>query len=552
MEDKKAIEELERRVNTLEHEAYQLKRMIMALKSGPTLSESEHVKPTNLKKTNPAKTKKIIQKEPVDWEKRIGQVWLPRIFIFVLLIGVIWAFKAVSNYGLLNEPVKVIIGYVAGAALLYLGQKQIQKSRVVLGQVLLGGGVVLLLIVTFAMHVLYGLVPTILAVLLNILWIGLGIYFSHRYQSQPLAVLTGIGGYLIPFLIESANPSIMNFVAFETIFYLTLLIFAMRKKFFILYHVAFALLHVTFLAGALLLSHGDTEIFAIAAGLQHLFLLITLFTNHSFVKQQIGILFTSFILLAAWLSGSYPDNQFEWMMLGIFAIYAVLSIGLWNKNKKLLAGTLSISSLAFMLFLANKFEIRDISGLLIVQGVMSVHLGMIATSKLKQGVGIFIYVIGVAVTIFNPFVDFLTIDFANWVVLIASLFALSMVLSFSQSLKESDRKSLKLIVHFFRLIFIFYFVTLIANAATLEQTSSIQFMTMSFSWALYAFACLIVGAKKDDKILRVFALILLFLTLAKLVFIDLSYLLLSIRALLFIVLGIIGIVISRIYYKSPQ
>lgn len=544
MENKNKLEELERRVIGLEHEAYKLKRMIMALKL-EDVSKSETIKtPSQMKSKKPS------QKEPIDWEKRIGKIWLPTIFIFVLLIGVIWAFKAASNYGLINEPVKIIIGYIASAVLIFLGQKQFQKKRIALGQVLLSGSIVLLFIVTFAMHVLYRLVPVIPAFMLNIGWILLGIYFSHRYKSQLLSILTGIGGYLIPFLIESANPSMINFVAFETLFYLALLFFALKKKFIILYHVSFALFHFTFLIGVLLLTHDDTKIFALAASLQHIFLLLAFFINRFFINQQIGVLFTSFLLTATWLKSAYPDTSYEIMLLVIFAIYAVISILVWKKCKTQLSLTLSVSSFALMLFFANKFEMRDVSGFFIVQGMASLYLGIIAASKLKKGVGAFIYFIGVVATIFNPFAQFFTIEFLNWTVLIVSLFLLRILLCQSQSLKENDKKSLGLILYILTLIFIYYFVTLIANALTFEQTQNIQSMVMSFSWAIYAFICMILGVKKEDKILRVFGLILLFLTLAKLVFIDLSSLSLSIRAVLFIVLGLIGMVISRIYYKA--
>jgi len=201
MKDKLTIEELEKRVEELRKEAYELKRQIQLMKKESIHKEHSHNKlQTDISKQT--KNNNNIIKESIDWEKQIGQVWLPRIFIFVFLLGVIWAFKAASDYGLINNQVKISIGYISAFLLLLLGNLQMKRKRSALGQVLLGGSVVLLLIVTFAMHTLYELIHVLPALLLNILWVILGIFLANRFKSQPLAVLTAVGGYLIPFLIN--------------------------------------------------------------------------------------------------------------------------------------------------------------------------------------------------------------------------------------------------------------------------------------------------------------------------------------------------------------
>ena len=265
--------------------------------------------------------------------EEIGQVWLPRIFIFVLLIGVIWAFKETSNYGFLNEHIKIIAGYIAAAGLIYLGQLQMKKNRIALGHVMLGGSVVLLLIVTFAMHVLYGMIPTIPAFGLNIIWIGLGIYFSHYYSSQPLAILTGIGGYLIPFLVESSNPSILYFVVFETRLLSCFTGLRNEKGIPDFVSCCVCLSPFVFISGNTNSTEKDLKFFAMAVILQHLFLYATFFLNQSFRRQQLGITFTSFITTVAWLKAAYPKDQFELVIIGFFIIYAILSILLWKKDK---------------------------------------------------------------------------------------------------------------------------------------------------------------------------------------------------------------------------
>ncbi len=547
MNENQKIEELEKRVDELRREAFELKQMIQSLKSGQTV-EIMPEKSTPMVIQKPVKQKATT--DPIDWEKQIGQVWLPRIFIFVLLIGVIWAFKAASNYGFLNEHIKIIAGYIAAAGLIYLGRLQLKKNRIALGHVMLGGSVVLLLIVTFAMHVLYGMIPTIPAFGLNIIWIGLGIYFSHYYSSQPLAILTGIGGYLIPFLVESSNPSILYFVVFETVFYLALLVYAMKKRFEILYHVAFVFLHLSFLAGILIPVEKDLKFFAMATILQHLFLCATFFLNQSFRRQQLGITFTSFITTVAWLRAAYPKDQFELVIIVFFIVYAILSILLWKKDKERLSISFSISTFALLVYIMSYFEADKISGLLMIQGLITIYLGGITLSRLGQGLGGFIFGVGTLITLVHPFEAILSIDFFNWAVLIASMLVLTPYLK--KVVKDRDWPTIKMVLHAATMIFILYFLTLFSNALTINQNDNIRFMTVSFAWAIDAFGTIVIGSKIDYKFVRMTGLGLLFLTLAKLVFVDLTYLSILIRALLFIVLGLLGMIISRIYYKGQS
>lgn len=562
MQDKHNLDDLEKRVDELRREAHELKVLIHSIRRQNLVEEQRPidqainvgVPETNNEKQQPLQStqKKVVQKEHIDWEKQIGQVWLPRIFIFVLLLGVVWAFKAASDYGIINEPVKVVLGYLSSAILIYLGFSQIKKKRNALGQVLLGGSVVLLLIVTFAMHVLYDLVPLVIAFPLNIVWIVLGIFFANRYQSQPLAVVTAIGGYLIPFLIESQSPTIIQFIVFETVFYGALLAFAMMKRFNILYHTAFAFLHFTLLAGALIQSNGDLDYFAFAVIVQHIFLLGGYLLFRSFEKEQLGILFGSFLLMLAWARAAFTDGTFEWLLLIFIILYVFLSFLLWKPSKEKLAGTLSIASIAVLSYLVSRFEIEEISGVLLVQGMLSLYLGIRAQSKLKQVVATLIFVASSYVIFLMQFHEILSIEFINWILLIGAIFVLPKLIAQVEWIKDITKDSLYKLLQIINMVLLLFFITLTVNALTNEFELSMQYMMVSFAWAIYAFVGIVLGSQRDNKPLRVFGLTLLFITLGKLIFFDLSYVSIFIRAILFIGLGVIGILGSRVFYKNKR
>ncbi|WP_078547581.1 DUF2339 domain-containing protein [Litchfieldia alkalitelluris] len=554
------LEKLEKRVDDLRKEAHEIKVLILEIKREEGIHKNDdkvlrHIEVETKNEGNlPQKkqqNKRIENNEPVDWERQIGQVWLPRIFIFVLLLGIVWAFKAASDYGLLNNPIKVLLGYIAASFLIYIGHKQISENRAALGQVLLGGSIVLLFIVTFAAHVLYLLFPMFLALCANIIWLILGLYLGQRHNSQPLVIITAIGGYLIPFLLESASPNIPNFIIFETILYLSLLVFAINKKYAILYHIAFFFLHLTLLFGALLISNGNTELFAISILIQHAFLLIVFFMYSLFIKQQIGIMFTSFLLTLAWTKATYSDPQFEWVVLIFVLVYSVLSIVFW-KSEVRRSTSLSITTIALATLLIHRFDIENILGVLLVQGLLSIYLGILAKSLMKQVIGAIIYVYSGLAIFSTMFTDIFSIEFINWILLLLSIYVITYFVPYFSWIKKKDWKTVYRILQITSMVLLLFFITLVINALTKNQSVNIQLMSVSFAWGIYAFGSIVFGFIREHKPLRVFGLILLFITLGKLLFVDLYFLSLFIRSILFIGLGSIGILGSRIFYQNKK
>lgn len=93
-------------------------------------------------------------KPPVDWEHAIARVWLPRVFIVVLLLGVLWGFIAAVSAGYLTQPVRCLLGLVAAGAMYFFGERQVRGQREGLAQVLLGGSVAVLML-TFLRRIIY-------------------------------------------------------------------------------------------------------------------------------------------------------------------------------------------------------------------------------------------------------------------------------------------------------------------------------------------------------------------------------------------------------------
>lgn len=149
-----------------------------------------------------------VPKPPKDWEHLIARVWLPRVFIVVLILGIVWGFIAVVKAGYLSEPIRCILGVLVAAILYWLGEREVSKERPALGKVLLGGSIAILILSIVASYLLYDLLPFIFAFLLYIGALVFGVYIALSQRSQSIVGITLIAGYLAPVLIAPDDPNL--------------------------------------------------------------------------------------------------------------------------------------------------------------------------------------------------------------------------------------------------------------------------------------------------------------------------------------------------------
>ncbi|MGO4274314.1 hypothetical protein AB4Z22_31520, partial [Paenibacillus sp. TAF58] len=114
---------LDLRVDALEMRVKELEEQLNILLERETKSQAQKVLTTQpISDQNPQSTQQHLRHEatipvqqpapPRDWEHLIARVWLPRIFIVVFLLGVLWGFTAAVNAGIITEPVRCILGVI--------------------------------------------------------------------------------------------------------------------------------------------------------------------------------------------------------------------------------------------------------------------------------------------------------------------------------------------------------------------------------------------------------------------------------------------------------
>lgn len=504
-----------------------------------------HVPPT-------APPKQEVIKKETDWEHLIARVWLPRIFMFVLLIGIVWGFKAAVDNGLLTEQMRCAIGYVVGGCFVFLGFKQHKANRPLLAQALLGGSIGLFMLTTFACHQLYELIGAPIAFTLNVLWVGLGLWFSHKLKSQSLAIITSAAGVLTPFLLNSNNPSSLFFVSYETLLFVSFMLYAIRNQFVGLFYTSFGLLPLAlFLFG--LGVHGDTKVAAIGMLVQQVALLASICLKSPTMNHQLRLLIPSFAFTAIWFKVAYTDTQFNVAMVATCIGYALISYWFSKKAQEKLPYTMTIASYALLFYSANFFSDDALPGFLLVEGIIALLLGFIVKSVLQKINGIIIYVLAFATalgTVTQGMSSIMSVGMLIWLLLLGTMAGMiAMVSHFGVGTRTKNT----LITLKYGLGFLFLcFITEVTRTLTDDFSVNIQHLCVSTAWLLYAISVIAYGLKKEVKQIRLTGIALLFLTLMKVIFMDLPNVSLTIKAIMFIGLGFIGLLLSRFFYKKSS
>ncbi|WP_165971896.1 DUF2339 domain-containing protein [Paenibacillus piri] len=491
-----------------------------------------------------------------DWEHLIARVWLPRIFIAVLLIGVLWGFTAAVSAGIITEPIRCLLGVAAAGFMYWQGEAQSRRGRPALGQVLLGGSIAVLLLALFAAHMLYALIPAWLAFTLYVLAIGAGLRTALRQRSQALTVIMMLAGYLVPFLVDSAKPDIRMFIAYETVFSIAMLLLAHRFAYRAAYCTAFGVLHVPLLIGMIGFSHGDSRYpVMLALLLQHAVMFaLSVFPREGRSRAHTVPLFLGFTLTAVWMFGLFADKDpfvYRLVIAACALVYSATAYVLL-KRKQQAAVYMAAATFGWFLWIVHVLEASNQTAAVLVEGMLAIMLGVAFKSRLQQATGILAYVFGICSVILHPISRIPSAETFAWLVLLVSVGALYAFLKRLPEGTADGYKRRKNSLLWADSVLFLIFISQATDSLTKALSYDMQHLLLSAVWVLYAIAVIITGVVASKRKVRLAGILFLFLTLLKIIFIDLPDVSAAIRAVLFIGLGSIGVAVSRLFYKRKE
>ncbi|MGW6148425.1 DUF2339 domain-containing protein [Bacillus mycoides] len=479
------------------------------------------------------------------------QTWLPRIFVGIMLLGVIWLFKAGVDAGLLTPAIRVLFGIVLSAGLYYVGDIQIKRERQALGLVLAGGSITGIVLTTFAAHYLYEFIPASIAFICNIVWVVLGIYLAKRYRSEYLAIFVAVGAFFVPFLLNSKTPNTYIFFSYETILTISLLWYALRNRYKYLYMISYVVaaivLFVFFVVMSILVENVQVQL-TVVYGAIHLLLFWHMFSERRFIQEARLAIFSANAVFFILSISQIPEFTTWGLVISAF-VHAVMFVLEYRKNKHSVFSNLifGFAMGSFSLAILYEYSLVNAAIVLLLQG----FLGMVTAIKVKQNiklyVGATIYAIGMVQTIFSPFDEFISAGFVAHIILIGTFYycmiqAKEVLASLGKYVYSIALYSLMVIV----------FITITRIGEVLSTDGSIISVSVSLLWMVYALFAVWFGRYRQMNEILYAGLVVLVVTVGKLFLLDLPEVSMMIRAVLFLIVGSIGIVISRMFFSKEE
>lgn len=179
--------------------------------------------------------------DPADSESEANLfgAWFARLGALALLIGAGFGFKYGIDEGFIGPGTRVLLGIVAGIALVFWGEWSHRRGWERLGQAVSGGGIALLYLTVWSAFQLYALVSGVEAFAALTAVAAGGGYLALRYDSRVLAVLSTVGGFGNAILIGEGFERPSALFGYVVILDCVVLGLAYARRWRLLDHIAF-------------------------------------------------------------------------------------------------------------------------------------------------------------------------------------------------------------------------------------------------------------------------------------------------------------------------
>lgn len=174
------------------------------------------------------KAKSASAQSAASWEEAVGTHWFARIGLVAIVLGATLFLKYAFDNNWIGETERILLGWLGGIALLVAGEATIRKYAAY-GQLLTGGGLVILYLSTFAAFAFYDIVAYLPALVIMAVITGIGILLSLRYDAVAILATALLGGFLTPFLLWNPAMTQASLFSYITILDLAVVAAALRR-----------------------------------------------------------------------------------------------------------------------------------------------------------------------------------------------------------------------------------------------------------------------------------------------------------------------------------
>ena len=177
-------------------------------------------------------------KQPSDLEKIIGESWINKIGILIVIIGVAIGAKYSIENELISPLTRIILGYMVGIGLLGFGIKLKPKFEGY-SAVLVSGSISIFYFITYFAYSFYNLIPQILAFAMMLIFTVFTVFAAIKYNRVVIAHIGLIGAYAVPFLLSSGSGRVDILFSYMLIINLGILFISIKRDWKTLHYSAF-------------------------------------------------------------------------------------------------------------------------------------------------------------------------------------------------------------------------------------------------------------------------------------------------------------------------
>ena len=177
-------------------------------------------------------------KQPSDLEKIIGESWINKIGILIVVIGVAIGAKYSIENELISPLTRIILGYLVGVGLLGFGIKLKPKFEDY-SAVLVSGSISIFYFITYFAYSFYDLIPQALAFVTMLIFTAFGVFTAIKYNRVVIAHIGLIGAYAVPFLLSSSSGRADILFSYMLIINLGILFISIKRDWKTLHYSAF-------------------------------------------------------------------------------------------------------------------------------------------------------------------------------------------------------------------------------------------------------------------------------------------------------------------------
>ena len=543
--EKEELKRLEQKINFLEKELYLVKRQLIQAKSeneSSVIQKAEvHTEP---EKPIPAESAQpIMEKEPFDFSV---ERWLPKVFLFVLLIGSIWGFMAASQNGWVSPRFRVLTGGVISIVMYALGERFSRDQRK-LSITLLSGSIVLAIITLFSANILYGYIGGLTTNLLLILIISVGLWASHKHGSQLILCLIGAGAYLFPFIFAGDERNEWLFYGYELVLFFVLMTFSTLKRYRIAWNIHYYLLYFSLFFFAAFGVGEITLTVLIPFAIQHAYILLLIVLNRDerVNAEMIPALVTGSFILLGLLNDVYTA-----VPLVYYVIFAAVYIGasfIEPKEMKRTKDTLLVLGfLHMLLFLFELFEYDWRFVLIAIQANALLWLAGRRESYVGFAGSFLLMLLSFLGMVTGSQADFFAIELPIFILAFLYVYLFSHFNQQASSFLNVSKTTMKVVLTGL----VMFFILRLTGFIVIGWDYTPRTTAYTVAIAALSIGYLIYGESRKDMFYRWVGIIFLALALLKFFLADLVFLDFTIRAMILIPIGVIGLVLSRILYKK--